>query len=60
MTPQEKLIVLAKAIGTPKIDYSALEYKFVENSVLFMNKGHLVGVVHRDVYNTVMKAVLDA
>jgi len=52
-------MVMAKAIGSPEIDYECLEYKFIENTVMFVNKGHLVGILHRGVYNTVMKAALN-
>lgn len=59
MNSQEKLMVLANAIGTPEIDFDTLEYKFVKNTVMFVNKGHLVGIMHRQVYDSLMKAVLD-
>ena len=53
---QDKMMALAKAIGKPKLDYSKLEYKFLENSVLFINNGNLVGIIHRGVYDTLLKA----
>ena len=54
------LLTIANAIGKPEVDYTNLHYHFADNSVMITSEGNLVGIIHRGVYNSIMKQVLEA
>lgn len=55
---KRKLSLLARAIGKCEVDYSKLNYHFLEGSVMLTNNGQLVGMMHRGVYDALMKVDL--
>ena len=56
---QQSLRDLAKAIAKPTINFSKLKYTFIEGSVIFTSEGHLVGMIHGEVYNAIMMMKLE-
>jgi hypothetical protein len=57
---QKKLTALAKAIGSPQeIDLEKMHYHFLEGSVMVSSEGNLLGMIHRKVWDWVMKSNID-
>jgi hypothetical protein len=55
-----KLRALAVAIGKPEVDLDNLQYNFLGNSVMLINKGNVVGMIHRQVYDALMSRSLES
>ena len=53
------LATIANAIGKPEVDYTKLHYHFSDNSLMITSEGNLVGIIHRGVYDAIMKQGLD-
>lgn len=61
MTEEQKLklLVMAEAFGKPEVEMEKMEHHFIEGSVMFINQGHLVGILNRKIYDSMMKPTDD-